>query len=140
VGRSAVPSGRHAGRTAGRLTGRFPDVAVRRKIEIGDPASPLIEASKRSLLAVVGSHGRGGFAGMMLVGRGGGGQPRPDPGDRGAAALGGEGYEARAVAGAAIDCGSQEQQSGPTASGKGLDDSGIPGFLAIPPTVAKARR
>ena len=52
-----------------RLAGwqeRYPDVGIRRKIEIGEPALPLIEASKRAQLIVVGSHGRGGFAGMLL--------------------------------------------------------------------------
>ncbi len=54
---------------AERLAGwheRYPDVGIIRKIEIGDPASPLIEASERAQLLVVGSHGRGGFAGMLL--------------------------------------------------------------------------
>jgi nucleotide-binding universal stress UspA family protein len=54
---------------AERLAGwkeRYPDVGIRRKIEIGDAASPLIEASERAQLLVVGSHGRGGFAGMLL--------------------------------------------------------------------------
>ncbi len=57
---------------AERLAGwqeRYPDVEIRRKIEIGEPAGaagPLIEASKRAQLLVVGSHGRGGFAGMLL--------------------------------------------------------------------------
>ena len=54
---------------AERLAGwqeRYPDVGILRKIEIGDPASPLIEASKLAQLLVVGSHGRGGFAGMLL--------------------------------------------------------------------------
>ena len=54
---------------AERLAGwheRYPDVGIIRRIETGDAASPLIEASKRSQLIVVGSHGRGGFAGMLL--------------------------------------------------------------------------
>ncbi|MGO9032091.1 universal stress protein [Mycobacterium sp.] len=54
---------------AERLAGwqeRYPDVRIHRKIEVGDAASPLIEASKRAQLIVVGSHGRGGFAGMLL--------------------------------------------------------------------------
>jgi nucleotide-binding universal stress UspA family protein len=54
---------------AERLAGwheRYPEVGIRRQIEIGDPATPLIEASERAQLIVVGSHGRGGFAGMLL--------------------------------------------------------------------------
>ena len=54
---------------AERLAGwqeRYPDVGIRRSIEIGEPAGPLIEASKLAQLVVVGNHGRSEFAGMLL--------------------------------------------------------------------------
>jgi nucleotide-binding universal stress UspA family protein len=54
---------------AERLAGwqeRYPDVRIRRSVEIGDPAGCLLEASERAQLIVVGSHRRGGFAGMLL--------------------------------------------------------------------------
>jgi nucleotide-binding universal stress UspA family protein len=54
---------------AERLAGwheRFPDVGIRRRIEIGDPALWLIEASERAQLVVVGSHGCGWFSGRLL--------------------------------------------------------------------------
>jgi nucleotide-binding universal stress UspA family protein len=54
---------------AERLAGwreRYSDVGIRRRIEIGEPAGALIAASERAQLIVVGSHGRGGFAGMLL--------------------------------------------------------------------------
>jgi nucleotide-binding universal stress UspA family protein len=54
---------------AERLAGwheRYPDVGIRRQIEVGEPARPLLEASKRAQLMVVGSHGGGGFPGILL--------------------------------------------------------------------------
>ncbi|KKC05080.1 hypothetical protein WU83_10440 [Mycobacterium nebraskense] len=54
---------------AERLAGwheRYPNVRIRRRIEIGDPARWLIKASERAQLIVVGSHGCGRFNGMLL--------------------------------------------------------------------------
>jgi len=54
---------------AERLAGwpeRYPEVPIRRIIEIGDPARCLIEASKQAQLLVVGSHGCSWFRGKLL--------------------------------------------------------------------------
>jgi nucleotide-binding universal stress UspA family protein len=59
---------------AERLAGwheRYPDVGIRRKIEVGEPARPLLEASKLAQLIVVGSHGGGGFPGIYCWARSG---------------------------------------------------------------------
>ena len=54
---------------AERLAGwgeRYPDVPVSRLIARDEPASGIVHASKSAQLVVVGGHGRGGFAGMLL--------------------------------------------------------------------------
>jgi nucleotide-binding universal stress UspA family protein len=47
-------------------TDKYPDVEVHRRLVRARARPTLIEASSRAQLAVVGSHGRGGFTGMLL--------------------------------------------------------------------------
>ena len=54
---------------AERLAGwqeKYPEVDVRRRLECDQPVRWLLEESDHAQLVVVGSHGRGGFAGMTL--------------------------------------------------------------------------
>jgi nucleotide-binding universal stress UspA family protein len=45
---------------------RYPDVPVHRILVPDNPVRALVDESDNSQLVVVGSHGRGGFAGLLL--------------------------------------------------------------------------
>ncbi|MFE0529262.1 universal stress protein [Micromonospora parva] len=53
-------------RTAAELGERWPGLAVEARQVAGGPGATLIEESRRAELVVVGSRGRGGFAGLLL--------------------------------------------------------------------------
>ena len=63
--RSAIEEEAMAERLAG-WSERYPDVPVRREVVRNEPALVLVDQSQWAQLVVVGGHGIGGFAGMLL--------------------------------------------------------------------------
>ncbi|MBJ7338146.1 universal stress protein [Mycolicibacterium sp.] len=63
--RSSIEDEVFAERLAG-FAEHYPDVSVQRESVRNDPATVLIDESRRAQLTVVGGHGIGGFAGMLL--------------------------------------------------------------------------
>ncbi|HZC26265.1 MAG TPA: universal stress protein [Actinopolymorphaceae bacterium] len=53
-------------RTLPELRRTYPDVPIEERIIFGHPGGALVDLSSRAAVVVVGSRGRGGFAGMML--------------------------------------------------------------------------
>jgi nucleotide-binding universal stress UspA family protein len=48
------------------LAEKYPKVKAEVRVASGDPAQLLVEASRNARLVVIGSRGRGGFAGLLL--------------------------------------------------------------------------
>ncbi|WDZ82382.1 universal stress protein [Micromonospora cathayae] len=59
-------AGKMLTQTAGELRERWPELAVEVRQVAGGPGATLVEESRRADLVVVGSRGRGGFAGLLL--------------------------------------------------------------------------
>ena len=64
-GELAIPPEALADRLASWVE-RYPDVTVHPRIVVDNPARHLLDESESAQLLVVGSRGRGGFAGMLL--------------------------------------------------------------------------